>query len=95
MRNKREVYLLLCIQHLYVVDQQHHHPWEALDQGIPLHKQLQHCFKEMSRKVCNKSVQKKTQLTKINKNKPSFCTGSCDEIHATSKWQNKTSLKVS
>ena len=26
-------------------------------------------------------------------NKPSFWTGSCDEIHATTKWQNKTSLK--
>ena len=27
------------------------------------------------------------------KNKPSFCSGSCDEIHVRKKLQNKTSLK--
>ena len=27
-------------------------------------------------------------------NKPSFCSGSCDEIHARSKLQNKTSLNT-
>ena len=27
--------------------------------------------------------------------KPSFCSGSCDEIHAKTKSQNKTSLKHS
>ena len=26
-------------------------------------------------------------------NKPSFCSGSCDEIHARTKLQNKTKLK--
>ena len=26
----------------------------------------------------------------FEKNKPSFCSGSCDEIHATTKLQNKT-----
>ena len=30
-----------------------------------------------------------------SKNKPSFCSGSCYEIHAKTKWQNKTSLKHS
>ena len=29
------------------------------------------------------------------KNKPSFCSGSCDEIHAATKLKNKISLKDS
>ena len=31
----------------------------------------------------------------LPKNKPSFCSGSCNEIHARTKSQNKTSLKHS
>ena len=38
MWKKRNIYLLLCLQHLHVVVQQHHHPWQVLDQGVPLHK---------------------------------------------------------
>ena len=35
----------------------------------------------------------KTKLVKPIQNKPSFCSGSCNEIHARRKLQNKTSLK--
>ena len=38
MWKKRNIYLLLCLQHLHVVVQQHHNPWQVLDQGAPLHK---------------------------------------------------------
>ena len=34
-------------------------------------------------------------LEELEKNKPFLCSGSCDEIYATTKLQNKTSLKYS
>ena len=42
----------------------------------------------------NHTLQKKHENNK-KKNKPSFCSGSCNEIHARKKLQNKTSLKNS
>ena len=53
------------------------------------------CVKEIL--VVKYFEQKNMQVHKdfMVQNKPSFCSGSCDKIHATKKLQNKTSMKDS
>ena len=67
-------------------------------------------YRKLPHQFCQKSIGAaafyKTKLTigrcrtlrsfsNLFRNKPSFCSGSCDKIHATKKLQNKTSLKDS
>ena len=58
---------------------------------------LQDCLTQKIKSVnqyLNKGMKVLEWYESVN-NKPSFCSGSCGEIHATTKLQNKTSLKYS